>query len=78
MDTSAGHHLASYRLYQVGGAPPQPYKYPSLVEIRTHTPLLGNSTCKAPILSAVARCSLVGRVERLRGPPSLSGALLVA
>jgi hypothetical protein len=24
----AGHHFASYRLGQVGGAPPWPYKYP--------------------------------------------------
>jgi hypothetical protein len=34
------------------------------VEIRTYTPLLGNSTCKTLILSVVARHSLVGRVER--------------
>jgi hypothetical protein len=34
------------------------------MEIRTHTPLLGNSTCKTLILSVVARHSLVGRVER--------------
>jgi hypothetical protein len=58
------HHLPSYRLIQVGGTPPRPYKCP-LVEIRTHTPLLGNSTCKALILRVVARRSLVGRVARL-------------
>jgi hypothetical protein len=34
---SADRHMVSYRLGQVGGAPPQPYKYPLLVEIRTHT-----------------------------------------
>jgi hypothetical protein len=59
------HHLVSYRLSQVGGAPPWPYKYPPLVEIRTHTPLHGNSTCKALILSVVARHSLVESVVRL-------------
>jgi hypothetical protein len=33
-----GHHLASYRLSQVGGAPPWPYKYPDTGESRhTHT-----------------------------------------
>jgi hypothetical protein len=35
------------------------------VEIRTHTPLIGNSTCKALIVSVVARRSLVRRVARL-------------
>jgi hypothetical protein len=25
---SVGHHLVSYRLDQVGAAPPRPYKYP--------------------------------------------------
>jgi hypothetical protein len=35
------------------------------VEIRTHTPHFGYFTCKAPILSVVARHSLVGRVARL-------------
>jgi hypothetical protein len=34
----ADRHLVSYRLGQVGEAPPQPYKYPPLpVEINTHT-----------------------------------------
>jgi hypothetical protein len=33
----AGLHLVSYHLRQVSGAPPRPYKYPLLVEIRTHT-----------------------------------------
>jgi hypothetical protein len=61
----AGQHLVSYRLSQVGGAPPQPYKYPPPVEIRIHTPLHENSTCKALILSVVARRCLVGRVVRL-------------
>jgi hypothetical protein len=65
MARPAGHHLVSYRLGQVGGAPSQPYKYPPLVEIRRHTPLPRNSTCKALILSVVARRSLVRRVERL-------------
>jgi hypothetical protein len=61
----AGHHLASYRLDQVGGAPLRSYKYPPLVEIRTHTPHFINSTCRALIFSVVARHSLVGRVVRL-------------
>jgi hypothetical protein len=37
MARPAGSHSASYRHSQVGGAPPRPYKYPPLVEIRTHT-----------------------------------------
>jgi hypothetical protein len=46
-------HLVSYCLGQVGGAPPRPYKYhPPPVEIKTHTPHFGNSTCKSLILSA--------------------------
>jgi hypothetical protein len=44
----------------------------------THTPYFGDSICKALILSVAARCSLVGRVVRLWGIPSLSGAFLVA
>jgi hypothetical protein len=46
--------------------------------MRRHTPHFGDSTCKALILSVVARRSLVSRVVRLWGPPGLSGALLVA
>jgi hypothetical protein len=38
---------------------------PPQVEIRTHKPLHGNSTCKSLILSIVARHILVGRVARL-------------
>jgi hypothetical protein len=45
--------------------PHDPINTPPLVEIRTHTPLLGNSTFKALILSVVARRSLVERVVRL-------------
>jgi hypothetical protein len=60
----AGRPLVSYCLGQVDGAPLRPYKYRPLVEIRTHTPLLGNSTCKALSLSVVARCSLM---EEWRG-----------
>jgi hypothetical protein len=71
-------HLVSYHLSQVSGAPPRPYKYPPSVEIRTYTPLLGNFTCKALILSVIARHRLVGRVVRLWGPLGLSGALLIA
>jgi hypothetical protein len=52
---------------QVGGAPPQPYKYPFGGNQNTHTPLLRNSTCKTLILSVVAWCSLAGRVARLWG-----------
>jgi hypothetical protein len=36
-----------------------------MVEMRRHTPQFGDSTCKALILSVVARHSLVGRVARL-------------
>jgi hypothetical protein len=71
MARPAGRHLVSYRLGQVGGAHPRPYKYPPLVEIRTQTPLHGNFTCKALILSVVARRSLVGRVAKLLGPEGL-------
>jgi hypothetical protein len=67
----AGRHLATYRLGQVGGAPPWPYKYPPPVEIRIHTPHFGNCTCKTLILSAVARRNLVGRVVRLWGSEGL-------
>jgi hypothetical protein len=35
------------------------------VEMRGHTPHFGDSTCKALILTVVARRSLVGRVARL-------------
>jgi hypothetical protein len=35
--TSAGHHLVSYRLNQVGNPILDPYKYPLLVEIKHHT-----------------------------------------
>jgi hypothetical protein len=61
------HHMVSYHLGQVSGAPPWPYKYPLRVEIRTHThtPHFGDSTCKTLILSVVDRHSLVGRVARL-------------
>jgi hypothetical protein len=61
----ANRHLVSYRLAQVAEASQQPYKYLPMLEIRTRTPLHGNSTCKALILSVVARSSLVGRVARL-------------
>jgi hypothetical protein len=70
-DLPAGRHMVSYCLSQVSLAPPRPYKYPSPEEIRTHTPLHGNSTCKALILSLVARHSLVERVVRLWGPEGL-------
>jgi hypothetical protein len=60
----AGLHLVSYCLSQVSGAPPRPYKYP-LRWKSEHTHHFGNFTCKAFILSVVARRSLVGRVVRL-------------
>jgi hypothetical protein len=67
-----GHHLVSYHLDQVGGAPPRPYKYhPPYRWKSEHTPYFGDSTCKALILSVVARRSLVRRVVRLRGPEDL-------
>jgi hypothetical protein len=64
-----GRHLVSYRIGQVGGAPPWPDKYPRppSVKVDTHIPHFGDSTCQAPILSVVARRSLVGRVARLSG-----------
>jgi hypothetical protein len=65
---SADHHLVPNWLLQVGGAPPWPYKYPPTVEMRRHTPRFRDSTCKALILSVVARCSLVRRVAGLWGP----------
>jgi hypothetical protein len=61
----AGQHLVSYRLGQVGGAPPWPYKYSLPVKFDTHTPHFGDSTRKALFLSVVARRGLVGRVARL-------------
>jgi hypothetical protein len=64
----AGHHLVSYQLNQVGKPSLDPYKYPSTDEnqnTHTHTPHFGDSTCKAPILSVVARRSPVRRVVRL-------------
>jgi hypothetical protein len=36
-----------------------------MVEMRRHTPHFVDSTCKALILSVVAKRSLVGRVVRL-------------
>jgi hypothetical protein len=67
MTRLAGHHLVSYRLGQVGGAPLWPYKYPPPlpVKVDTHTPHFRDFTCKALFLSVVARHSLVGRVARL-------------
>jgi hypothetical protein len=57
---------------------PQPNKYSPTVKMRGHTPHFGDSTCKALILSVVARHSLVGRVARLWGPKGLLGAPLIA
>jgi hypothetical protein len=71
----ASHHLVSYHLGRVSGAPPWPHKYHPPVEIRTQTPLLRNSTCKALILSVVATCSLVGRVARTPRCSSITEAL---
>jgi hypothetical protein len=42
-----------------------PINTPLMVKVDTHTPHFGNSTCKALILSVVARHSLVERVVRL-------------
>jgi hypothetical protein len=44
------HHLAT--ILQVGGGPTHSYKYPSRLKL-THTPHIGNSICKALILSVV-------------------------
>jgi hypothetical protein len=52
----ACHHLVSYRLNQVGNPSLNPDKYPSTG---------GDATCKALILSVVARRSLIRRVARL-------------
>jgi hypothetical protein len=62
---SSGHHSVLNRLIQLGGAPPRPINTPPTVEMRGHTPHFGDSTCKALILSVVARRSLVGKVARL-------------
>jgi hypothetical protein len=62
----AGHHLVSYWLNQVSNPSLDLYKYLSTGgNHNTHTPHFGDSTCKAPILYVVARCSLIGRVTRL-------------
>jgi hypothetical protein len=64
-----GQCLACYRLNQVSNSSWDSYKYPMPMEfntrIHTHTPYFRDSTCKAPILSILARCSLVRRVARL-------------
>jgi hypothetical protein len=47
-----GRHLASYRLDQVGGAPPRPEKSPPPLHWKSgHTPHFGNSIFKDLILS---------------------------
>jgi hypothetical protein len=69
----AGRHLLRYRIGQVGGAPSRPYKYPPPVEIRTNTPLHGNSTCIA--LSGEWRGSEGCRASwPIRSPPCSSSA----
>jgi hypothetical protein len=65
MARPASHHLASYRLGQVDGAPPLPCKYPRPVKVDTHTPHFVDSTCKALFPSVVVRHSLIKRVARL-------------
>jgi hypothetical protein len=45
--------------------PHGPINTPLPVKVDTHTPHFRDSTCKAPFLSVVARCSLVGKVVRL-------------
>jgi hypothetical protein len=53
--------------------------FSKLVELPDgHTPHFRDSTCKALILSIVARRSLVRRVAGLWGSEGLSGALLIA
>jgi hypothetical protein len=69
---SVGCHLVCYRLSQVSGASPRPCKYPPPYWWKlTHTPHFEDSTYKAPILSVVARHSLVRRVPRLWEPMGL-------
>jgi hypothetical protein len=60
----AGRHLVNCHLSQVGGAPHDPINTRLQWKLG-HTPLLGISTCKAPILSVVVRRSTVERVVRL-------------
>jgi hypothetical protein len=62
----ASHHLVSHRLNQVDNPSLDPYKYPS-TSGNQNAPHFGDSTCKAPILSVVARHSLVSRMTRLLG-----------
>jgi hypothetical protein len=54
----AGQHLVSYRLNQVSNPSLDPYKYPFYLWKSEHTPHFGDSTCKAPILSVLARHSV--------------------
>jgi hypothetical protein len=60
----ANHRLVSYHLSQVCGAPPWPINTPYRWKSE-HTQHFRDSTCKALILSVVARSSLVRRVVRL-------------
>jgi hypothetical protein len=45
--------------------PHDPINTPLPMKVDTHTPHFGDSSCKALILSVVARYSLIGRVARL-------------
>jgi hypothetical protein len=46
----AGRHLVSYRFGQVGGAPPQPYKYPVTIGNQSRHHILKIPLAKLPFL----------------------------
>jgi hypothetical protein len=58
-------HLLQTNLAMSLQAPHWLYKRLHMMKVDTHTPYFGYSTCKAIILSVVARHSLVERVVRL-------------
>jgi hypothetical protein len=58
-------HILQTDLVKLVQAPLCLYKRLLMMKVDTHTPHLGDSTCKDLILSVVARRSLVGREARL-------------
>jgi hypothetical protein len=64
MDGRSAVHLLQTDFVKLVEAPLCPYKAP-LWQKTEHTPHFGDCTCKALILSIVARRNLVGKVARL-------------